>query len=348
MRVALCDFANCARPRPPQALLYSVGLEFVAWLILFDVLLRIGVDIAKVSRLEIGRLSSTIFLAILFVVIKRIAKKYRLNTERILRTDSRKPIIYLRSFAEEFEPGTIFFDKARSDETLTSVLKKVGPVVAVGRPADKVEPLGAARIYFDDLTWQEHVTILMRMSKLVVIQAGISPGLTWEITTAKKWLEPQQILFSFLSWQELDPASRETKYSQFAANLKSNLELNLPERIDSAYFLHFDHEWNACLATLHGWKKHFFRVTFILTSLWMAEVFPQGTFHNAKRLVDVSGVFRRTSVPSVREALRPVLKSQGIGLPVLNTMTFIGLVLLYLLLPLILFLLVLLGNILGT
>nr|ALS90558.1 MetaGeneMark_Unknown Function [uncultured bacterium] len=129
----------------------------------------------------------------------------------MLLTDRRRPIIYLRSFYEEAEPDAIYYDKAKTDETLAQVLKTTGPLIAVGKPGDKLQPLGAIRVYFNDEVWQENVEVLMAMSRLVIIQAGLSPGLKWEMATARKLLKPEQLLFTFLSWQELDGDLRQSK-----------------------------------------------------------------------------------------------------------------------------------------
>jgi hypothetical protein len=226
----------------------------------------------------------------------------------------------LRAFYEEFNPRVIYHDKVRTDETLAKVFKNIGPLVAVGKPSDKLQLGGAIRIYFNDDEWQENVKSLMDISRLVVIQAGHSPSLEWEIVTGIKCLKPHQLLFTFLSWQELEKASRQSEFKKFAAQLKLISNIELPQLDDGAFFLYFDSEWNSHFVSLSRWKRYFFNLLPLLCGLLLPK--PRGTFHNLKRFVQIHGIFRKTSVTSVREALRPVLRTQVIRLPVLKTIFY--------------------------
>jgi hypothetical protein len=330
MKASLKDFANYTRPRPKQFLFYSTCLEFVAWLALLDFSIHIISDITiSIKRGPDGddspyNLSS--FLFILFLVLRRLSKRYRTDSKKMLLTDTREPILYLRAFYEEFEPKVIYYDKARTDEALAKVLKNIGPLVAVGKPGDKIHPLGAIRVYFNENDWQENIKNLMSISKLVVIQAGHSPSLEWEIATAIKCLKPQQLLFTFLSWQQLEKASRQSEFKKFAIQLKLISNFDLPQLIDAAYFLYFDREWNPHFASLSGWKRYFFNLIPLLYGLSILRP-PQNTFHNLGRFVNIYGLLRKTSLTCVRETLRPVLKKQSIRLPILRTIIYIGFVL---------------------
>ena len=316
---SLKDFVNYARPRPRHFLFYSICLEIIAWLALLDV---IYADMhlqfyGKSFREFPGILPDLgVFLLILFVALRRVSNRYRLNSKKILLTDIRQPVLYLRAFYEESAPNAIYFDKDRTDETLAKVFKNVGPLIAAGKPNDKQQPLGAVRLYFDDEAWQENIKVLMSMSKLVVIQAGHSPSLDWEISTAMKCLKPHQLLFTFLAWQELDAVSRQSKFVEFATQLKLVSAFDLPKRIDEAYFLYFDREWKPRLASLCKWKAALFSIPRSILGL---EIFWQSTFHHFPRFINIHGIFIKASITSVRESLRPVLKIQGIRLPFLRT-----------------------------
>jgi hypothetical protein len=320
MKVSLKIFVNYAKPRPKHFLFYSICLELIAWLALLDIIISLTSDISDPKNIR-GRPYSYIlvpYLLFLFIALRRVSKRYRLNPKKMLLTDTREPVLYLRAFYEESVPNVIYYDKAGTDETLAKVFKNVGPLVAVGKPSNKQQPLGAIRVYFNDEVWQENVKTLMSMSKLVVIQAGCSPGLEWEIATAIKYLKPQQLLFTFLSWQELEKASRQSKFIEFATQLKLVSNFDLPKQIDDAYFLYFDREWNPHFAWLSRWKIFFFFPPSSLLYLLMGLPW-QGTFHNLPQFIQIHGLFRKTSITSVREALRPVLKTQGIRLPALKT-----------------------------
>lgn len=107
--------------------------------------------------------------------------------------DSRAPIIFLRAFAQDddllavgtrdpllkltagvAEPRTL-------DELLLEHASPYGPVLAIGDPAHKIPPLGAARIFVQGGNWQEIVTSLTQAARAVVMCPGQSQGVGWEL-----------------------------------------------------------------------------------------------------------------------------------------------------------------------
>ena len=80
------------------------------------------------------------------------------------------------------------------EQELTRVLSRVGPVVAIGRPGDSLPELGAARLYARDDEWRAKVSELMLRARLVVIRAGPTPGLQWEIEEASRLLPPERVV----------------------------------------------------------------------------------------------------------------------------------------------------------
>ena len=341
MKSSLRHFVDFARSRPRRFIFYSIGLELIAWLALSDVIGQlIYFHIYRKTFRELPEFlpDPSLYIFFLFVALRRVSKRYRLNSRKILLTDTREPILYLRAFYEESAPKVTYHDKPGIDEALAKVLKNVGPLVALGKPSDKQLPLGAIRVYFDQDTWQENVKTLMSMSKLVVIQAGHSRGLEWEIATAIKCLQPQQLLFTFLSWQGLDNVSRHTKFSEFATQLKAISSIDLPNQFENAHFLYFDHKWNPHFAQLSRWKTYALSAPSFLRNLSVSS--QQSTFHRLPRFIHITDIFRKTSVTVVRETLRPVLKSQDIRLPIFRTILNISF--LISLLSLIIFYLVLL------
>jgi hypothetical protein len=60
-------------------------------------------------------------------------------------------------------------------------MSRVGPVVAIGRPGERLPELGAARLYAADDQWRDRVSSLVRHARVVLIRAGNTPNLWWEI-----------------------------------------------------------------------------------------------------------------------------------------------------------------------
>jgi hypothetical protein len=115
------------------------------------------------------------------------------SLERVLKLDQRKPILFLRAFADDqvlMRPIGVLtllglFDFNDSKMTLDQLLLQegtlYGPVVALGNPRDKLPPFGVARGYFANENWQEAVANLVRDSSAVVICVDETEGISWEL-----------------------------------------------------------------------------------------------------------------------------------------------------------------------
>jgi hypothetical protein len=73
----------------------------------------------------------------------------------VFSLDSRPPVVYLRSFADDSKAANrlgIAADlKANTEEgEIAEIVRSVGPLIAIGRPGEQVSYYGAARIYVGD------------------------------------------------------------------------------------------------------------------------------------------------------------------------------------------------------
>ncbi|NJM91520.1 MAG: hypothetical protein HC861_01565 [Rhodospirillaceae bacterium] len=124
----------------------------------------------------------------------------RLRYTRGVSLDSRrKPVLLLRSFGDDelLDPRPLDFFQRRYEETLARTLRRLGPVVCIGRPNDSFGFGGAARLYVTDEHWRKAVCHLMERAVAVVIVVGRTEGLWWEIDTAIATMEPARLLFFF-------------------------------------------------------------------------------------------------------------------------------------------------------
>jgi len=122
----------------------------------------------------------------------RIAKQYAaLQAGEMRRRDTRPPVILLRSFGDDVigvdraptvnTPLSSWDAKALTlEEVMERALWRAGPVIAIGRPGEKLPPAGAAREYVPDGEWQARVGELMAECRYVCVVAGTSEGLLWE------------------------------------------------------------------------------------------------------------------------------------------------------------------------
>ncbi len=176
------------------------------------------------------------------------------RAEDVLANDSRAPIIYLRSFGEEADDfglrtffrsvGTAFTNRSLGlttsawDPTFQSqlgmVMERIGPYVAVGRPGTRLPGTGAARLYIPDAEWQHRVSELLRGARLVIIRAGISDGLKWEIENVMSQVHPNQVLIILPIAQH--------DYATFR-DLMASAGIQMPVKPPKTLLMSFDGHW---------------------------------------------------------------------------------------------------------
>lgn len=219
---------------------------------------------ALLLNLEYGSpLLNLLYLGMAFVGPFMIIRGRRLVTpsaDAVLDSDKRPPVIYLRSFdAETGDYGVAAYlrsalriaSKRRLPPgcdwlptfnlKLAKIFRGVGPYVAVGRPGEAIPGMGAARAYFSDDEWKDQVGALLKRASLVVMRAGTTKGLNWEIQAVRAWLRPQQLLIVL-------PFGNE-EYQLFRNILLSQAQIELPETQPVSRLLTFADQWQPLALT---------------------------------------------------------------------------------------------------
>lgn len=158
----------------------------------------------------VGSLVSVgLFLLILFFG-RRSLQHEAATAEEAMRRDPRPPVVYLRSFQDDgqaleapFDPGGLGRRIAAlllrtPEQELADALAHVGPVIAIGKPGERLPELGAARLYVPHDAWQARVHALLDAAALVVLRVGSSPGVRWEIEQTLAHVPPTRRLFILL------------------------------------------------------------------------------------------------------------------------------------------------------
>jgi hypothetical protein len=72
---------------------------------------------------------------------------------------------------------------------LIEILNKVGKVICIGDPREKLPLLGANRMYFreEGNRWQAEIVEMMKKSKLIVMRGGTTASLGWELEQVIKY-----------------------------------------------------------------------------------------------------------------------------------------------------------------
>lgn len=270
-------FASCAPPRPFKRLLYGALLELAAWLmipLMFSLAILLTAFITAIANsmyVVRGGALFTIILLVLYLLgfvpfwvllsvrvvrrLRRLGRRYRLNARGRLTWDKRPPVLYLRSFSEDYDDDPYRRDMRTPEEILTRALETAGPFVAIGKPGERLPLLGATRIYLPAGSWQEGVRHLMRVAQLVVIQPDISSGLLWETEAARGTVRPERLLISLLAWGRQDALTRRRLYETFRRNAGDLLPGPLPPELGRASFVMFGEDGAARLIAVSRWKR---------------------------------------------------------------------------------------------
>jgi hypothetical protein len=185
----------------------------------------------------------------------------------VLARDSRAPVLFFRSFADEdiidLTQQTLKGNMRRAEETICEAFQDIGPVIAIGRPGERLPELGAARMYVNNNNWQSAVRFFIQHSSVIVFIVGHSPGVKWEIETALEESELASILFFFPYMENLSKRrtfrskhqlklrivtkkvlgvmerERHERYRLFKKQIESRLVAALPLELGPAQFLDF-------------------------------------------------------------------------------------------------------------
>ncbi|QQS47655.1 MAG: hypothetical protein IPM66_03080 [Acidobacteriota bacterium] len=185
-------------------------------------------------------------------LIHRGLKSSGISAAEAMRRDPRPPVIYLRSFDQEMKQNTlkeIFKDAfqgkslpggysawgPREQYDFAKTMKKFGPYIAIGRPGEKLPELGAARAYVSDENWQSEITGWIDRASIVVIEAGRTPGLAWEIGRLIQCAPAEKVLLIL--------PERKSEYALFRDWAREILPKPLPEEWPDSRMVAFSPDW---------------------------------------------------------------------------------------------------------
>jgi len=128
---------------------------------------------------------------------KRGMRLEQLPAREVLARDKRPPIVLIRPFRiddkEITAPGAkkhVMFTHEwyrgqagfSMEQAIVDEFEAYGPVVAVGRPHERIQPLGASRLYVGTSEgWEAAVLALFRDAQRIIAIVGSGPGIRWEL-----------------------------------------------------------------------------------------------------------------------------------------------------------------------
>ncbi len=125
-------------------------------------------------------------LVIPIAMLVLLQRAYMMSADKILALDTRAPVLFLRSFAAErtrlWGKGVVGKLRGKTiDEAIAPAAKMVGPFVAIADPNSRLPRLGAAKTYYSDDTWQSAISRWVDMAQMIVMVAGRTEGIHWEV-----------------------------------------------------------------------------------------------------------------------------------------------------------------------
>jgi hypothetical protein len=203
--------------------LFAYGADHLIFVVMFNV-----------GRWSIGTRLIQGTLAMLYwqggIFCFQRARKHRALSTRLVESDSRKPVLYLRPFADDRATaravGSPFMTfrqfilgSLTDEEQLCEVFSVGGPFQAIGKPGENLPELGAAREYIEDRNWLDVVVERMSAATMVVIRAGPSSGLLEEVDKTIQHVNPKHLIILAPSAAKQYKAFFEVTRSRFPRGL---------------------------------------------------------------------------------------------------------------------------------
>ncbi|WP_329386147.1 hypothetical protein OG625_27070 [Streptomyces sp. NBC_01351] len=138
-------------------------------------------------------------------------------------------VLYLRPFvldpvmaSRTPEPGRLWrapfeLRGLTQEEFLVRRIGRLGRVVAIGRPGERLPLIGAERGYLPLDDWQDTVGELIRGAHVVMMSAAPGPGTLWEFTESVRTVPPARLVLLICTGPEVYEIFRYKAAQEYAA-----------------------------------------------------------------------------------------------------------------------------------
>lgn len=128
--------------------------------------------------------------------------------------------------------------KDRPIEIIAYFAKAFGKIAAIGEPCSP-PILGADNVYVSDADWQEKVLALAKGSNLVILNAGTSPGVLWEVENMVATVPPSRLIILIPG---MTKGGRRRRYRAFLEAAEHLFPKGLPKRLTRRVIV-FNDDW---------------------------------------------------------------------------------------------------------
>jgi hypothetical protein len=161
----------------------------------------------------------------------------KLRASVLRERDRRPPVLILR----EFDDDTLMTQRLNAGRSFehffTGELDRIGPTISVGRPGERLAPLGASREYLTDPDWKHAVGTMIEDAAVVSFLLGDSESLLWEFrsSVAKRGKERTLVIVPPLD----DRAELRRRWTHFIHAAADIIGAGLPGDLPDAAVLAF-------------------------------------------------------------------------------------------------------------
>jgi hypothetical protein len=184
-----------------------------------------------------------------------------LSGQEVQESDSRPPVLYLRAFdTDKLTTHTVPSHKIAAyrteEQQVARAFARFGPMLTLGRPGEPLPLVGAARSYVTHDEWQQAVMELIGQAGFVLIAAGESAALMWEIDQVVALVPPEKIVVLIPFGQQSYDAFRIRAAPHFGRMLPAWAQeaRRSPTTIRAAVY--FEPDWTAHFIRLDTEKKN--------------------------------------------------------------------------------------------
>ena len=183
----------------------AVANRIIKWTGIFLFITGTPLYVYRSTAYKINTLGALMLLVGAFLYWRSRQYTAKEVAKRVI-TDLKPDVLYLRGFGTDppFSATAMGFTSGwlTDEEQLGEVLQPFGDLVAIGKPGETLPTPGAARLYASDAEWKKVVTDQMQTARLVVIRAGTSEGLLWELKQAVQIMNPKKLLILLLKMRK--------------------------------------------------------------------------------------------------------------------------------------------------
>lgn len=237
--------SEATRARIDRELTRDVVILLAVSILVFLPLLSFALALAESSTAWSALIPLLLCLPFsIFLVVRFMQFMLRMRSgsaRAALLTDPRRPVLYLRSFG--FDERLNSSSVESPEQVLAGRFGQLGPVVAVGRPNERLPPIGAARFYTTDDNWHQKVTELVSAAKYIVWVTGATKGLAWELSFILRSFPTQKlIVVAHPQLLPLPESQRQEEWARFLEVLGALFPKPMPRTLGNVHLLHFDHD----------------------------------------------------------------------------------------------------------